>query len=485
VNRAIRTLAVGCFVLLLALLLNLNYLQFVHANALNSRPDNLRVRDAEYSRHRGPILVAGQAVARSVPVKDQYHYLRRYLKPALYAPVTGFYSYIYGTSGIEQSENSILSGSDPRLFVNRVVDLIANNQPDGGSVLLTIDPKAQLAARRGLLQLPAQARGAVAALDPRTGAILALESVPSYNPNRLASHNFDRVQKAWKQLNAAPTRPMVDRATQQIYPPGSTFKLVTASAALSSGRFTPNSPVPGGSSLNLPLTSVNLVNENGGSCGPAQISMTEALVVSCNVSFGWLGLQLGGNALHRQAEKYGFGQHYLSELPQAVSNFPTHINQPQAALSAIGQYDVAATPLQMAMVAAGIANHGAVMKPYLVDEVRAPNLSVLSKTQPQRLHQAVSPKVASELTTMMEEVVRFGTGTPAQIPGVAVAGKTGTAQSSPGRPPYAWFVSFAPANNPQVAVAVLIEDANVPRSEITGGGLAGPIAKAVMEAVIR
>ena len=483
-NRAIRTLAAGCLVLFLALLVNVNYLQFVRADALNSRDDNRRVRDAEYSRERGPILVAGKPVARSVPVRDQFRYLRSYPQPELYAQLTGYYSYIYGRSAIEASENDILSGSDPRLFVNRVVDLLGDSQPQGGSVSLTVNPRAQLAAYRGLLALPERAKGAVVALDPRTGAVLAMSSVPSYDPNRLATHDLDAEQRAWRQLSTRASEPMTNRATQLTYPPGSTFKLVTAAAALSSGRFTPRSLVPGGSALDLPQTSVDLVNESGGSCGADRISLAEALRISCNVSFGWLGLQLGSDALREQAQRFGIGEDYLDDVPTARSVFPADPDEPQTALSAIGQFDVATTPLQMAMVTAGIANGGAVMRPYLVDEVRSPELDVLSTTSPEQLHQAVRPAVAAQLTAMMAEVVRTGTGTPAQIPGVAVAGKTGTAQSAPGRPPYAWFVSFAPADDPQVAVAVLVEDANVARAAITGGGLAGPIAKAVMEAVI-
>jgi peptidoglycan glycosyltransferase len=279
---------------------------------------------------------------------------------------------------------------------------------------------------------------------------------------------------------------MLDRATQETYPPGSTFKLVTAAAALSSGQYTPRSLVAGGSSHDLPQTTVNLPNEPGLDCGTDRIPLTQALVNSCNTSFGELGLKLGDDAVRAQAEKFGFDQTYLEDLPgQVASRFPANPDEPQTALSAIGQFDVAATPLQMAMVVAGIANGGTVMRPYVVDEVRAPDLSVLDKTSPEAYRSnAVSSSVARELTQMMVEVVDSGTGTTAQIPGIKVAGKTGTAQRGPDQAPYAWFVSFAPADNPQVAVAVFIDDPSVPRGEISGSGLAAPIAKKVMEAVV-
>ncbi|HEX6874104.1 MAG TPA: penicillin-binding transpeptidase domain-containing protein, partial [Nocardioidaceae bacterium] len=276
-----------------------------------------------------------------------------------------------------------------------------------------------------------------------------------------------------------------NRGIQEIFPPGSTFKLVTAAAALSSGQYTPESMVPGGSSLDLPQTTTNLPNENGMSCGGDRITLTQALRVSCNVAFGWLGLQLGDDALREQAQKFGFGDKYLDDLnDQAESVFPAKPDAPQTALSAIGQFDVAATPLQMAMVASGIANGGTVMKPYLVDEIRSPNLDVLDKANPEPYRSATSPSVSRDLTQMMIDVVDNGTGTTAQIPGIKVAGKTGTAQSSADRNPYAWFVSFAPADDPKVAVAVLVEDAGVARDAISGSGLAAPIAKSVMEAVI-
>jgi len=485
-NKPIRAMSIFCMLLFVALLLNSTYLQYVQAGDLNSRGDNRRVRDAEFARERGAILVDNQAIAESKPSKDQYKFQRTYSQPYKYAPVTGYFSYFYGRNAVEYTQNPILSGADPRLFVNRVVDLVGNAEPKGGSVSLTLSGKAQTAAFDGLQKLGRDAQGAAVAIEPSTGKILAMATTPSYDPNKVSTHSFEEMKKNYGRLSTAKSRPMLNRAIQETYPPGSTFKLVTAAAALSSGQYNPQSMVAGGKFLDLPQTSTNLPNEPGLDCGTTKITLTQALENSCNTSFGDIGLHLGADAIRAQAEKFGFDQTYLKDLNgQVKARFPANPDLPQTALSAIGQFDVAATPLQMAMVVAGIANQGTVMRPYLVDEVRAPDLSVLDKTSPEAFRSnAVSSSVARDLTQMMVEVVDHGTGTTAQIPGIKVAGKTGTAQRGTNQAPYAWFVSFAPADNPQVAVAVFIDDPSVPRSEISGAGLAAPIAKAVMEAVI-
>jgi penicillin-binding protein A len=482
-NKPIRTLAIGCLVLFVALLININYVQVFKAGALNDDSRNKRARDEECSRERGPILVNGETVAKSVPSGDSLKFIRKYPEPKKFAQATGYFSCYYGTTAVEATENSILSGSDSRLFVNQVIDLVGNDQPQGGSVLLTLDPAAQQAAVDGLRALGPGTRGSAIALDPQTGAILAVASLPSYNPNKLATHDFTKAKRVYTRLNDSSAEKLLNRATQQIYPPGSTFKLVTAAAALSHGR-TPNTLVNGNPGMQLPQSTHILHNENGETCGGGKVTMTVALEKSCNVAFAQLGLELGGDVLQDQAEKFGFNESVIDQLPGSASNFPTDLNEPNTALSAIGQYDVAASPLQMAMVAAGIANGGEVMKPYIVQEVRSPDLDVLDEAHPEVLHQAVSSTVASELTQMMVDVVVDGTGYNAQIPGVSVAGKTGTANSAPDRPPYAWMVTFAPADDPQVAVAVQIESSSTLRDDITGNGLAGPICKAIMQAVL-
>jgi peptidoglycan glycosyltransferase len=493
-NKPIRNLAVGCMLLFVALLVNATYVQYWQADDLTSlskHPDNKRVRDAEFARERGAILVRGKAVAESNKSDDEYKFQRVYPETQEYAHLTGFFSRDYGLGGVEATQNAILSGSDPKLFVNRVIDLVDNQSPKGGSVTLTVDPAAQQAAYDGLKGLGNNIQGAAVAIEPSTGKILAMVSSPSYNPNRLASHDFTEVGRYKQRLEKNPLSPLNNRAIEEVLPPGSTFKLVTAAAALDSGKYNPDTKVPGGAALDLPQTSTDLVNDGGGSCGGNQITLTRALEVSCNVSFGDVGLKVGDDKIRETAEKFGFGKRVFHDLDdaltrQALSRFPEDPDKPQTALSAIGQFDVAATPLQMAMVGAGIANDGVVMKPYLVDEIKSPKLDVLDKVDPEPMpdQPAMSSRASRDLRQMMVAVVEDGTAKTAQIPGVEVAGKTGTAQSAPERPPYAWFVSFAPAQTPAVAVAVLVQDAGVARDQISGSGLAAPIAKSIMEAVI-
>jgi peptidoglycan glycosyltransferase len=482
-NTPLRRLSVAVMLLFGLLLLNANYLQVVKASSLHENSHNPRLIAEEYSRERGPIIVGAKQVARSVETNDRLKYLRRYTEAKLYAPATGFYSLVYGATGIEQEENSVLAGTDSALFVRRIIDLLTQTPPKGGSVALTLDPAAQKAAYDGLRKLPA--RGAVVALDPTTGAILAMVSTPSYDPNLVSGHDTSTVRESYHRLASRKSRPMLNRALRETYPPGSTFKLVTAAAALESGRYTPDTKVNNSAELDLPQTTANLPNENRAPCTSGEATLTVALENSCNVAFGAIGLDLGDEALREQARKFGFDSAYEVPMRSVASHFPENLNAPQTAQAAIGQYDVRATPLQMAIVAAAIANRGVVMAPYLVQQIRGPKLEVLDTTKPRSLGEAVSPQTASQLTEMMVQVVEEGTGTNGQIPGVPVAGKTGTAQQGEGQTPHAWFVSFAPADSePKVAVAVIIEDgANQP--EISGNGLAAPIAQAVMRAVLK
>ena len=465
----------AALLMFVALLVNANVVQVGQAESLKNNPDNHRILYSEYSHRRGAIVVGGHAVALSKRVHDQYKFLRTYPGGAAYAPVTGYYSFQNGATGIEAAENEILSGDSDKLFVRRLSDYFTGRTPQGGAVVLTIQDKAQQTAYQAL----AGKRGAVVALDPRTGAILALASAPSYDPSVLATHKFGAAGRAYTQLARDPGNPLLDRAISQTYPPGSTFKVITTAAALSSGRFTPSSQLPAPDQLSLPQTTHKLENFEGEQCnGGGNISLADALRVSCNTAFGGLGLRLGQGEIRKQANAFGFDRSLSIPMGVSRSIYPDNISRPEVAFSAIGQDSDAVTPLQMAMVAAGVANGGVVMQPYLVARTLAPDLSTLSTASSHEFSRAMSPTVASQLTRMMQAVVTSGTGTAAQIPGVSVAGKTGTAENQPGQPTHAWFIGFAPAQNPQVAVAVLIEHGGV------GGVTAAPIARQVMQAVL-
>lgn len=483
-NRRLRHVAVAVLLMFGALLVNSNIVQVVQASSLRANPHNVRVLYGEYRNQRGPIVVAGTDVARSIPTNDALKYLRTYPGGAAYAPLTGFYSLVVGASAIEQAEDPVLAGTDNRLFIKRLSDEITGRTPQGGSVILTVNPAAQRAAYQGLHGV----RGAVVAIDPSTGAILALASSPSYNPSTLTTHNPRQIVRTYQRLLHDPGQPLVNRATSVSYPPGSLFKIVTASAAFSSGRFTPSTVVPAPTALKLPLTTTFLHNFGGESCGNGTTdTVSDAFRISCNTAFAGIGLKLGIDKLAAQAKAFGIGSALNVPLPVAASQFADNANLPNTALSAIGQYDDALTPMQAAMIGATIANNGVQMRPYVVAETRAPDASVLSVTKPQVLRRSVSPQVAQAVTSMMELVVQSGTGTAAQIPGVSVAGKTGTAQHglpSQHLAPHAWFVSFAPAQNAQVAVAVLVEDGGSLGSDATGGAVAAPIARSVMCAVL-
>jgi peptidoglycan glycosyltransferase len=484
-NKPIRTLSLFCGLLFLVLLGNATYLQYVRANDLNSSPLNRRVIEASFARERGAILVNGDPVAESKKSQDRYKWQRTYSNPALYAHVTGWFSF-FSQSGIERARNEILSGDDPNLFVTRLVDLLSNGQPQGGSVELTLDPAAQRAAYDGLMALGEGTQGSVVAIEPATGRVLAMVSVPSFDPNKLASHDLNAVAKADAVLNKRDDQPKLNRAIQTTLPPGSTFKLVTAAAAIEDGLYGPESQVPAGAGYQLPESTSVVHNSTGSACNPATITLKYALEWSCNTTFAQVANKLGVDKMKSMADAFGFNDTSLTDLPgQAKSVYPGDMNRPQTALSGFGQSDVRATPLQMAMVAAGIANRGKVMRPHLVDELRSPDFDSLGKTPNKLYRQAISEATARQLTDMMVGVVDEGTASTAQIPGIRVAGKTGTAQT--GRDDisnYAWFVSFAPADDPQIAVAVMIQNSHRANSEISGGGLGGPIAKAVMEAVI-
>ena len=486
-NKPLRRIAIFCGLLVLALLIRDNWLQYVKADSLREDPDNRRVLIARYATPRGDIIVDGKSITgHAETTSGDFKFKRTYKDGAMWAPVTGFVSQSYGANQLESIEDGILTGNDDRLFFRNTLDMLTGKPKEGGNVVTTLNAAAQKAAYDGLKNQGG--KGAVAAIEPSTGKILALASYPSYDPSTIAGGS-DSDAAAWKKLDKKhnPDDPMLNRALREVYPPGSTFKVVTAAAALQNGLYTSadektDSPLP----WTMPGTTTQLPNEGNIPCKNA--TMRTALQFSCNTVFGKIGSDLGNEKMLTEAKKFGFTEEQFTPVRSSASVFSDDMNPSQTALSSIGQYNTAASPLQMAMVASAVANNGTLMKPYMVDSLQAPNLDTLEKTEPEKMSEPLSAENAQILQSMMETVVKDGTGKKALISGATVGGKTGTAQQGENnsKNPYAWFISYAKVgDSAPVAVAVVIQDDNAAaRENISGGGLAAPIAKSVMEAVI-
>ena len=391
---------------------------------------------------------------------------------------------MYGATGIEQAENKLLNGTDAQLAVRNLVDMITGKKKKGATVQLTINSAAQQAAYTALkaTHLP----GAAVAIDPSSGAVLALASYPTFNPNAYATFSGKQLNKIDQQYRASPSQPLLNRALNATYPPGSTFKVVTASTAFSTGRYNPNSSFYAPTNLKMPGTSAQLINYDNLPCGngSGHVPLIEAFAESCNTVYGGLGMKLGGGALHSQAGKFGMNNPNLTiPLPVAQSNYPPVSSPPLTAYSAIGQYNDTVTPLQEAMFAATIANHGTLMKPYLVQKVTAPDLTPLASAQSTVLSQAVSPSVAQQVKQMMIGVVQRPDGTAhltADLPGLDIAAKTGTAQNGVNNTGTddAVFTSFAPASNPKIAVGVVVQRGGL------GADRSAPVAVKIIQAYL-
>jgi peptidoglycan glycosyltransferase len=476
VNAPLRRVAISVLVLFTLLILNVNYIQVVRSDDLRSRTSNTRVLAAQYDRERGAIVVEGTAVAESVPTDGRLKYLRQYPQGELYAAVTGYHSLIYNNSQLERVENDVLAGSDGRLALRRLADMFTGRDPAGGDVVLTLDPAVQEAAMAGLEGVT----GAVVALDPDTGAILGMASTPTYDPTLLSSHDPAAIRAYWEELEAAERDPRLNRGIGDNYPPGSLFKVIVAAAALEDG-LTPESVVPAPEEFPLPDSSRTIPNFGGSACSPSgEQSLIDALTISCNTAFAALGIELGEDRVREMAEAFGLdGEGFEIPLQVAPSGIGGIVDDAALAQTAIGQRDVRMTPLQAAMIAATVANDGVLMKPYLVDQVQAPDLTVIDSTEPEVWREPISEEVANQLTEMMTSVVAEGSGRAARIAGVQVAGKTGTAQVSPDVADHTWFMGFAPADDPQIAVAVFVANGGG-----TGGERSAPIARQVIQAYL-
>lgn len=483
-DRQIRRLGVFLMILFCALFAQLNYIQVFRAAQLNERPGNSRPIDQAFSRSRGYVSTAdGVVIARSVKSGDRYEYQREFPEGELYAQLTGYFNYSFGATGLERAYNDELSGTTAAQRIKSVGDLFVRKDRTG-NLKLTVRADVQEAARAAL----GNQKGTVVAIDPRTGGVLALWTWPSFDPNQLSGHDLDHTQDVKAVLEAADGNPLLPKAFRETYPPGSTFKVVTGSTGVQSGQVTPEAPsYPVLRSLDLPQTSKNLPNFGGGACGGTLFTI---LAKSCNTSFAQMGLDLGGPTLIAGAEAFGFNARPPFDLSAVASSFPDQDfskELPKLAQSAIGQNDVRATPLQMALVAAAIATDGQVPSPHVVDEIRDGEGDLVRRVAPPPWRRAVSPETAATMRDAMREVVRAGSATRLQIEGVDVGAKTGTAQF--GTAPlksHAWVIAWAgpPGQTPTIAVAVIVEG-QPGASEQTGGRVAAPIAKQVIEAALR
>ena len=496
-NKPLRRVGLAMMLMVVLLLANDTFVQVIQADSLSSNSLNSRRLLNEYSTQRGLILSSDQqTLATSVPTNDSYRYLRQYANGPAYADVTGYYSLEYGAGGMEDSMNSVLNGTDDRLFVRRVSDLITGRNPQGGDVQLTINSKIQLAAYNTLVSNGFT--GAAVAIQPSTGAILAMTSTPSYDANGLAAHDNATQTKTWKAATAGSPPGLMNQPVAAAYQPGSTFKLVVAAAALSNNVDDENTPnLPADPKITLPGTSTTLSNFGGETCPEGvngQVSMKSAIAYSCNTAFATLAGRVGESALAAQAAKFGFGQNLSIPLGVATScvgpttggnclNIPH--GTPGLYQSGIGQLDVQETPLQNALIAATIANGGTEMYPQLVKSILGSDLSVVQGFTPQVMNRnVISGQTAATITDMMLDSESHS-GTLNKNPAIQIASKTGTAEHGTDPKhiqPYGWYVAFAPGHD--IAVAVVVTAGGSYDLATVGARVAGPVGRAMINAAV-
>ncbi|MEU6764254.1 penicillin-binding transpeptidase domain-containing protein [Streptomyces sp. NPDC046853] len=480
-NKTIRRASVFTLLLVIALLVRATWVQFYDSKALADNKLNRRNAIEQYANPLGNIIVGGEAVTGSARTKgSDLKYKRTYKDGELYSSVTGYSSQVYGATQLEGIYKDVLDGTDNRL--KNPLDTVTNKRADPGDVVTTIDPAVQKAAYKSL----GDKKGAAVAVDPKTGKILGMVSSPSYDPSDISGSTDS---KEWSALLKDKEKPMVNRALRQPLPPGSTFKLVVAAAALEDGLYgSADSKTESPNPYMMPGTTTPLRNENASApCEDATIRT--ALQYSCNNVFGKMAVDLGQDKVKAMAEKMGFNTDKL-DVPVRASEsvYPSDMDKAQTALTGIGQFDVTATPLQMSMVSGAIANGGELVAPHMVSQISDSGGDVLESFDDPESQRVMSEDTASQLQSAMETVVEKGTGTNARISGADVGGKTGTAQHGEknSKTPYAWFTSYAKGSDgKEVAVAVIVEESDAARSEVSGNGLAAPIAKAMMQAALK
>jgi peptidoglycan glycosyltransferase len=483
VNRAIRRVGYALTAVILVLVAQLTYLQVIDASNLANDPRNIRKYLRDVNRPRGEILTADdQIVAQSLPTSGELKFQRVYPQGDLFSDISGYQSFVVGNTGVESSYNSVLTGRDRQFDFSQIV----SGKENTGNVILGQSLTAQQTARDAL----GGQKGSVVALDIKTGDVLAMYSNPSFDPNPLAGHDTAKVNVAYFLLNADPAKPALPRAYRERYPPGSTFKVVTAAGAIDTGVAPPDRTYPFSSGFPLPGTTTSIGNFGGSACGGG--SLTDSFITSCNATFARLGYEMGDNFVPVM-NACGVGSEVapiappLDLDPGAVGSIgpATGAEKPRFALAGIGQGDVFATPLEMALVAAGVANGGVIMQPHVAKEITNADGKVIQTIDPQPWKTCMTKPTADAVTAMMVENVEHGTATGAQIGNVAVAAKTGTAQTGvEGQAPHAWFIAFAPADNPRFAVSVLIENGGNYGNDATGGVVAAPIARQMLETLL-
>lgn len=485
-NRQLRRVGTVILLMFVALFASSTVIQVFSVDQLNGDPRNIRTLDDSYSAQRGSILDAdGNVLAKSTPSSDVFKYQRVYTNPAVYSDVTGYFTFNQANPGIEGALDNYLSGNSNAQFLSNLSTIFTGKTVQGASVQLTLEPKVQQAAWDAM----GNNSGAVVALDPKTGAILAMVSKPSYDPNTLSVHSTSKFFEAYNALLKSPSKPLTNRATAgDLYHPGSVFKLVVAAAAIDSGKATADTAFPNPAALKLPLSNSYIHNSTNSTCGSGDTAtIATAIQYSCNIPIAQLGQSIGEATISDYASRFGFGKPFAlanGNFDVTPSIYPTGQDAPHLMLSAFGQSDDRVTPLQVALNSAAIANGGIEMQPTLIKKIIEPDLSELKVLNPKVYGTPISPTTAAAVRDMMIASVASGAASNARIGGVQVAGKTGTAQNGVHDPYTLWFTGFAPANDPQVVVAVVIENGGGHGQDSFGNQIAAPIGKAVMEAVL-
>ncbi len=481
-TKEMRRLSIVMLFMFLSLFVATSWIQVVQADALGQTEHNTRTLRDSYEIQRGSIIVDGTPIATSVPSEDEFRYQRVYADSPMWSSVTGFFNpALQSSTGIENALNADLSGTGAGAFFSEIERIVSGQPQRGFSVELSLDAAAQRAAYEAFGDL----QGAAVAIEPSTGRVLAMVSTPGYDANQLAVHSGSEAEAAYDALDALKPNPLINGATRETHPPGSTFKILVAAAAYATGEWTPESTLPNPARYTLPGSTAQVSNAWGGTCGSGPtVTIAEAVRLSCNIPMAELAVELGSQTIFEMAEKFGFNQEFTTPLQVAASGYPRALDDAQTALTGFGQGQVTATALQVALISAGLANDGMVMKPRLVDAVIGNDLSTVREYPNEEFGRAVDAEDADAVTAAMVASVADGAAQGARIDGVDVAGKTGTAENDGDEPYTLWFTGFAPADDPQIAVAVVVEDGGGMGQSGSGDTLAAPIAKKIIEAVL-